>query len=1147
MRKGKYLATMSAVSLLAGGLWSVPSQAAQTFGSPHPTSWAPLSRAQARSLSVNVNQRVIVVLKNQLPDEPASRVFANVRRRAEAVLQDPIVNELRMTKSRGVHLYTVINAVAAVVSQGERARLMANPAVARVVPDQIIHLAPLAQAPSGQLGATSTRTRAPLPGTCSTNPAQPALEPQALSTIQADSSDPSARTARALGITGAGVTVAFIADGLDTTISDFQRNPAYATTASPAGSPVFVNYKDFSGEGTAVPTGGVEAFLDSSSIAAQGNTTYDISNFSALALKKQCYIRVEGVAPGASLEGLDIFGAEDAGFNSSFLQAIDYAVTTHVNVLNESLGSNFYPDDQASLDLIKQANDAAVAAGVTVTVSSGDAGVTNTIGTPATDPNVISTGATTTYEVDSQIGYGGFQFPKIRAYLNNNISALSSGGFEQNGATISLVAPGELNWIACSANTAQYSECTDLNGKPTAFSESGGTSESAPLTAGVAALVLQAYAKTHAGVFPTPAVVKQILTSTATDIGAPSEQQGSGLLNAYRAVVAAESYQSSPNVSMPNTLLEGTSQFNSVSSGDTTQQFTEQLTNLGSSAQEVALSGRTLGAYSAIKTTSVTLSDSTSPKSVDFQGYTDNYQVVHFTVPTGVDRLNGAITFQGTSSLLSARVRLALVGPGGTLADYSLPQGVGNYGDAQVAHPQPGSWAAYIWSRDSAGGGTTGPVLFGASAAHYIGFGHVSPSAMNIPAGATRSVTLTVETPRTPGDASGALVVTSSDQPTLAIPVTLRTLVPSGATSFSDTLTGGNGRASFTGVTKYYQLNVLPGARELNGSITLGDNPLNSLFVWLIDPSGQAQAFQSNTLISQDTLGQLSGTPTLGTNVHVLNPTAGLWTIVVTFAPAVSGTALSEPFTVSMDQNAPAVSATGVPHGDTLDAGQSVVAQIHVTNNGTAPEAYFIDGRLSALTQYNLPAYNSSSTNVPLSFLQNVPLYLVPSETTTLLGTAGTTGSEPIQFDLGAPTGDPDVASGQGLNVSAGVSGSPVSAGLWDVAPDVVGPFGATGATAEPVITSLTATAQAFDTGVTSSTGDLWQGAIGLPATLTPLVVPPGESVTIPVSITANGTPGQKVLGNLYLDDNSLLSLYGVLAPNANTIAAVPYSYTIGK
>ena len=78
------------------------------------------------------------------------------------------------------------------------------------------------------------------------------------------------------------------------------------------------------------------------SIAAQGNNVYNVSNYSDLPLNRPCYIRIVGVAPGASLVGLDIFGAEDAGFSSSFIQAIDYAVSVdHVNVLNESLGNNF--------------------------------------------------------------------------------------------------------------------------------------------------------------------------------------------------------------------------------------------------------------------------------------------------------------------------------------------------------------------------------------------------------------------------------------------------------------------------------------------------------------------------------------------------------------------------------------------------------------------------------------------------------------------------------------------------------------------------------------------------------------------------------------------------------------------------------------
>jgi hypothetical protein len=1117
---------LAAIGLIGAGQWVAPPVSAQSTSSG---GQAPLTASQSKALSTNVTKRVIVVFKDQVGQDPASTAHVSARRSVESGEQSPVLNELGQTKSRNVHSYTTINAVAATVSPGEEAMLAANPAVAEVVPDQLIQLA------SPEAATTTAATgRTPIPGTCSSNPAKPLLDPQALSLINAASNNPDAKTARSLGIDGSGVTVGYIADGVDINNPDFMRD----------GHSVFTHYVDFTGTGTAAPTGGGEAFIDSSSIAAQGNQVYNISNYSALPLNQPCYIRVQGVAPGANLVGLIAFTGE-SGFNSTILQAIDYAVTVnHVNVLNESFGANLYPDDTASMDLIKMADDEATAAGTTVTVSSGDAGVTNQTSTPADDPNVIGVGATTSYQLDAQAGYGGFQFPTVTGYLNDNISSFSSSGFSQTGSVIDLVAPGELNWVLCNTNTKLWADCVNFAGQPTPVLEGGGTSESAPLTAGVAALVIEGYAKTHGGNAPTPALVKQLITSTADDIQAPGDQQSSGLLDAYRAVLAAESYRAPAPAGTENTILKGTEEFDAVAGQSTPESFTEQLTNQGNNPATVNLSSRTLGAYSMVNTATVTLSDSSSPHSVDYQGITDNYEKVTFHVPNGADRLNGAIAFQGSSSALNARVRLALIDPEGRLAEYSVPQGVGNYGDVQVSEPTPGRWTAYIWSRDTADGGTTGPVVFGASVASYQPFGNLGTSSLSIPAGATRSFSFSTRTPSIPGDVAASILVKTADQPSETIPVSLRSLVPTGSNSFSGIVTGGNGRSVLNGQTDYYQIDLPAGDPALNATVTLADNPNNLLSAWLIDPFGQAEAFQTNVLITEDRSGNISATTELGANLHALSPAAGRWTLAILFAPTVSGTALSEPFTVAVNQARAPVNATGVPDGNRISANHPAVVKVHVTNNGTAPEAYFVDGRTDTSTTYNLVAQTSADSEAPLTFSDNFPEFLVPSQTTSITGSAATSGSEPIEFDMSTPTGDPDVASTQGLSVSATVTGNPVTEGEWSVLPSVVGPFGPTGATTEPTVSTMTATTAAFDPAVMSDTGDLWQASVGAPITASPVVVQPGQSATIPVIIAPSGATGTQVSGVLYLDDDSLF-LLGGLVPNANTIAAIPYSYRI--
>ena len=495
MKRWLGLATVALLLLVAaGGLPRVAGAATAAGGQ------TPLTAAQAQALSANVTDKVIVVFKNQLSATPDTPRTATARVAAVSQVQAGVVNELAQTGARQVKRFQIINALSATVSPGEATRLSANPAVKEVVPDEAIPLTSSLPGVSRPQASGIT----PLPGACA--PAgQVELDPQAIEDIHAATQSGKGQSAQALGYSGAGVKVAFIADGLDTDNPDFIRAN---------GQHVFTDYRDFSGTGTGSVQDGGEAFLDASSIAAQGRKTYNVANY-AVGLDKPCDIRILGVAPGASLVGLNVFGSAEVAFNSVFLEAINYAVNVdHVNVINESFGSNPFPD-RASLDLTDMANDAAVAAGVTVSVSSGDSGVADTIGSPATDPAVISVGASTTYRAYAQSGLAGITLPGVTGWENDNISGLSSGGFDQSGHTIDLVAPGDSNWALCTPDPAKYLDCTNFAGQGSPVELTGGTSESAPLTAGVAALVIQAYAKSHHGAVPSPAVVKRIIVSSA--------------------------------------------------------------------------------------------------------------------------------------------------------------------------------------------------------------------------------------------------------------------------------------------------------------------------------------------------------------------------------------------------------------------------------------------------------------------------------------------------------------------------------------------------------------------------------------------------------------------------------------------------------
>jgi hypothetical protein len=1093
-----------------------------------------------------------------------------------------------------VRPYHLVPAFSARVTAAEAGRLQASPGVAEVIPDSLITGAnPAASAVGGTgtapakagrpkaglaktgLAKTGLASAVPVktktvrfktsPGACSpSGTAQ--LTPEGLGLTHTDSVAKGARTARSLGYTGAGVKVAFIADGLDPRNVNFLR---------PNGSTAVVDYRDFSGDGQNAPTAGGEAFLDATSIAGQGLHVYDVGDFAAQPTATPCRTRIEGIAPGASLVALKAFPNQNVTATSAFLQAIDYAVTTeHVNVLSESFSSNPLPDVGA-LDAVEQFDDAASAAGVTVVVSSGDAGPFGTIGSPASDPNVLSVGASTQFRYYAQTNFAGAALFAPHGWLNDNISALSSGGFTQSGRVIDMVAPGDLSFASCDADTKRYSDCHDLHGQPSDLEMAGGTSEAAPLVAGAAALVIQAYRKAHHGVTPSPATVQQILMSTASDLGAPADLQGAGLLNTLKAVEAASRSGDSLLISPASHASGG--QLDYAGPAGSRASWPVTVTNAGVHAATVWLAGRSFGAPRAVARTSVTLSDSAGGHFTSWSGDAENDASTQFTVPAGAGLLTADIGYPVTpasASSLAGRVRFDLIDPEGRLAAQSEPQGVSGYGSASVLRPSAGTWTAIVMSSASSANGTTGTVQFGASVSTPVPFGSATPSYVRLRPGQSAAVTVSAVVPAGSGDVSGSIVVTNSlGTGPVTIPVALRGLIAmhqsasSAGTwsgTFSGTGTGGNGRTGAGQMTSY-QFGVPRGIRSLEADVTLPQPSANEVTSYLVAPDGLTVGYGSSYLTTGFASGRVPvDSPQSGVSAFAADPVQGTWTLVLNFDGPAADASLGEPFQGTIRFNAARVTATGLPDSaaTVLVAGQPVTVPVRITNTGVAPENIFTDPRLATTVSYQLqPQSQVTGVGLPLKPTANLPEWIVPTNTSSLHVTAASAsatkgGKLPrIMFDYGPFPGDPDQSSATGTTATASFPGSPpgtagtgpgsqVDAGLWFAIPAQVGPYPSGGAPAATASLTMTASAAGFDTAATSSPGDFWwftAASTAAKASYSLLPVNPGQTVTITVKLIPSGAHHSVVRGTLYADDfvDSTTFLSG------SEIAALPYEYTI--
>ncbi|HEY7010287.1 MAG TPA: S8 family serine peptidase [Jatrophihabitantaceae bacterium] len=1088
-------------------------------------------------------QKVIVVLRDQLPRTPASKRDMSARRVQARGSQDAVLDGLSGSAPSHVKHFALGNAFAATVSAAQAAALARDPRVAAVVPDRPVSI----EAPSAPgTFARHPAVSAPSPdengpdAICPSNPADPLIEPEALRSIRALTTDGSPNAQDLAD--GSGVKVAFIADSLDPNNPDFIR---------PDGSPVFADYQDFSGAGPSAPSDGREAFGDASSIAAQGTVVHDLSQFvnQAHPLPPGCNIRVVGVAPGASLVGL-VFAS-----NSSILQAIDYAVSTdHVDVINESFGLNVYPD-LSMRNTLRLFNDAAVAAGVTVTTSSGDAGITNTVGTPP-DPKVIVVAGTTDNRLYAQTSYAAANFSN-GTWTSDNISALSSSGITQYARTVDLAAPGEGNWAVCEPG---YSGCLNFQSppQPTDLQSFGGTSESAPLTAGVAALVIQAYRSTHNGVSPAPAVVKRIITGTARDLGLPADEQGAGLLDARAATEAALTYPGGGSVpaGVTSNLITSTDQLTLTGAPGSTKSGTVAVTNVGTKNLTVAAGTRGYTPLSS-QQQSIAFDSTTLPTFTYYNGATWAFKKVTFTVPSGAQRLLAQMAFQATGP--NDIVRLTLLDPSGRLVANSRPQGgtaPANYANVDVRNPVAGTWTGILYSAAGPTGYHAAPILLRTQTQRAVPVGQVTPATFTLRPGQSRNVTVTFRLPATSGDTDYAVTFGSSDGHRTAVSAVLETMIDTASGGrYTGVITGGNARPVSPAQTFSYGFTVPKGQRDLDVSLTLAQDPNEIVDLVLLDPNGELADVGSNLTVDA----QQQQRPGLHAQLFDANPLPGVWHLVVVVQNPVSGAEIAQQFRGAVTFNKLQTKVTGLPSSTktVLKRGQARTVTVQVRNTGVQTIAVGTDPRLNtAQTLQPVPIQGSMTFALPAD-PADLPVFVAPPDTSSL--TVAASSTIPTQVELQSSAAGFDIfgdlqAAKDGSTVSVAQvheSAGEISKGIWFTGVDEIGPFTDAGAPSGETTINASMRTAAFDSAVTSSTDDPFRISVDPTSDGfgTPVLIQPGGVGTIRVTIRPDAAKGAKVHGHLNLVTPPFLPAGATALPfytTGATITTVPYAYTVG-
>jgi len=1102
------------------------------------------TRASAAPKTPSGKQNVIVLLRDQHSDTPASKSQSAQRTALITADQSPLRSQVGQLGGKVTHAYRTLNALAATVPAAAVADLRSDPNVAAVVPDLNRTLStPTDKASTSAAAPTAASTA----GLCPSDPAKPMLEPEALGLTHTASDDPNAQTARSLGYDGKGVKVAFIADGLDINQPDFIRAD---------GSHVITDYQDFTGDGINADSDGGEAFGDAGSIAAQGRTTYDISTFvnAAHPLPTGCNIRIEGFAPGVSVVALKIFNGLLTAPTSTIIQAIDYAVNVaHVDVINESFGSNPYPD--TANDPVSIFNHNAVDAGVTVVGDTGDAGIGNTYATAGSDPWVIGAGGSTSERIYAQEGSFGFGLSNGH-WTSNQVSGLSGAGISQTNKVMDALAPGDLGWSLCSDKKnahgdLQYTGCTDDNGQPTNLEEFGGTSESTPFISGEAALIIQAYRQAHHGASPSPAQVQAIVDESSDDLGLPSEEQGGGLINSYRAVQVAQSIDGGPATG--SALTTSDTQLSAVAEPGSTVTHKITVRNSGAGTQRVDAAVRQV--TKVIGQTSQTVSVGTTKTFIDSIGRLCDYTLATFKVPVGTDRLLASISWPGAAG---PRGRFSLLDPSGAFAAYAIPQGPGNVSQIDVHQAAPGTWTAIIYELDTLK--YPAPVTLRTTDFRASSAGSVSPSSFVLTQGASRTITVRTTAPASEARAD-SLVFTGRFGQATTVPVITRVVQKvrfDHPARFSGTFAIGNGRSFSPAQTDTYLFDVPRGASDLDVNLALSGLPV---VAHLSDPSGEPVANDLNQ--HPGSTGDTKVTDS-GLQIVHADPVPGVYQLTLELLNPVQGdVVLPQPFSGVVALDGAHVVADGVPNSKNVRVGSGGSTQsITIYNTSPQPQNYFIDPRSASSATYSLVAVGGKVVGDPYTAHSALPLpsddadvlpsWLVPTQASRL--TVGASASDPIDFDfmpLDSPTAinspqNPDIEAPPGTGSSASHSAHEVGSSMWAAFPTLHGLTPPDGSPAGSVDFQASITAKAFFSDYTSSTGDPLLSTVDAgAAAATPITIPAGGHATVTLHLKPSGAKGSVERGALYVDTLNPFGSSGTTGL-VDEVAAIPFAFTVG-